>query len=148
MAQNNGDSSTESNNTDTEQRRKKRESLRVWRAANPTKGAEASRKWRANNPGVHTAQRKASDKRILDAAYMAYGDKCACCGEMNRIFLQLHHLDKGGKEHRNVRGEGGVHMARKLKAEGYPPIMAILCANCHQAVSRLGHCPHNPEKTW
>lgn len=81
---------------------------------------------------------------VYEECILAYGGKCSCCGEQERKFLQLDHIEGGGNEHRLTIGgnKGNVQATyRWLRREEFPPIMQVLCANCHQAKAR-GGCPH------
>ena len=73
----------------------------------------------------------------------AYGSKCECCGEAERMFLQLDHIDGGGtkerKEFRNVE-----YLMLDLKKRGWPKEKyRLLCANCNFGRwMNGGTCPH------
>jgi hypothetical protein len=73
----------------------------------------------------------------------AYGGICACCGETNPYFLQIDHINGGGRKHRRTLGSGGVWMYQWLKNQGYPQCgYRLLCANCNSAFGFWGFCPH------
>jgi hypothetical protein len=110
--------------------------------------AERLRAYRAKNPGIATEYQKAYNSRLINDLYTAYGDTCACCGEFERDFLEIHHIGGTGKDNREEIGTGLPNLARHLRDAGYPPIVTILCANCHRSVTRHGYCLHNPEKLW
>ena len=81
-------------------------------------------------------------RRRLDTVLTHYGGKCACCGETEREFLHIDHVDGGGKAHR--RALGGNRIEAWLLRHGLPEGFRVLCANCNLALGRLGFCPHNP----
>src|SRR5208337_3450121 len=74
----------------------------------------------------------------------AYGGKCVCCEETEVKFLTLDHANGDGKNHRAKLGVGaGVQFYAKLKKMSFPPCgLQVMCANCHQAKSKYGVCPH------
>jgi hypothetical protein len=70
-----------------------------------------------------------------------YGAKCICCGETEEKFLHLDHKDNDGKEHRiQIKGV----LSQWLVTNNFPTDyeIQILCANCHNAKSFYGSCPH------
>lgn len=71
-----------------------------------------------------------------------YGGKCECCGENNFLYLTLHHIGGGGKEHREEQGHSrGVY--RDLIEREFPDdIVRVLCYNCHFVIEKFGYCPH------
>ena len=73
----------------------------------------------------------------------AYGKKCNCCGERERIFLDLDHINNDGAEHRRELGNG-TQVMLALKAQGWPKDRyQLLCCNCNQGKARNGGiCPH------
>ena len=77
-------------------------------------------------------------QRFLDT----YGGKCSCCGESERAFLCIDHINGGGaKEQREM---GRKKMFQAAVAEG--PASGryrILCRNCNAAMAELGYCPHS-----
>lgn len=90
-------------------------------------------------------------KRIVikDAVFQKYGGYvCACCGEAERSFLTLDHIDNDGAEFRRklvgsqARG-GGYVTYRYLVSHGFPKGFQVLCANCnHGKRMNNGICPH------
>jgi hypothetical protein len=71
---------------------------------------------------------------------------CACCGEPDIRFLQLDHINGNGNKHRRSLGKGRTAAShvlyRKLVADDFPLGYQALCANCNQARSTYGVCPH------
>jgi hypothetical protein len=73
----------------------------------------------------------------------AYGGKCNCCGCVYHEYLILDHVDGGGKEHRKTEnGSRAIYLW--AKRNNYPPLLQLLCANCHLAKHRHLSCPHAP----
>lgn len=71
-------------------------------------------------------------------ALLAYGGKCACCGERREFFLTLDHVNNDGKEHREEIGTS--QMWWWLEKNRYPDGFQVLCANCHLAKTKNGAC--------
>jgi hypothetical protein len=78
------------------------------------------------------------------SAIIAYGGKCACCGESNIEFLAIDHVEGNGNIKRRNGEPGGWHLARKLRMSGYPQgEYRILCHNCNSSLGYFGYCPHH-----
>ena len=73
----------------------------------------------------------------------AYGANCACCGESERIFLDLDHINNDGARHRREMGNQ-AQVLLALRAAGWPrDAFQVLCCNCNQGKARNGGiCPH------
>lgn len=77
----------------------------------------------------------------------AYGGKCACCGEAERRFLSVDHVNGDGAKRRREDGKGR-RLYRMLVAKQFPPEFQILCFNCN--LGRFlngGLCPHKEGST-
>lgn len=72
----------------------------------------------------------------------AYGGVCNCCGEDSVEFLQLHHRNNDGHVHRRAIGYNSEALYRWAERNGFPATLEVLCANCHNAESFYGGCPH------
>jgi len=59
-----------------------------------------------------------------------YGGKCNRCGFSDHRGLVLHEIHGGGGKWR--REHRGKTLAKWLKQQGWPDIIEILCATCHQ----------------
>lgn len=120
-----------------EYRKKNREKLRpvklAWkrrqRAADPTfKAREA-------------AQTRENYRRLRIRLFAGYGGACSCCGEREHDFLELDHVNGGGKRH--YASKAPVSIYREIIAAGFPPEYRVLCANCNRGRQRNGGiCPH------
>jgi hypothetical protein len=66
--------------------------------------------------------------------------QCRCCGEKERKFLGIDHIDGGGKQH--LKSIGSTNIYYWAKAHGYPPGFQVLCHNCNLAKGFYGECPH------
>ena len=87
---------------------------------------------------------RARRAKLKDEVFTAYGGYCCtCCGENNKEFLQIDHVNNDGGSHRREIGcVGGSGLYGWLKRNGFPPGFQVLCANCNYAKSMYGYCPH------
>lgn len=68
--------------------------------------------------------------------FAAYGGKCGWCGEDDRLVLELHHINHDSLPKGDRKGSN--KFLYKLKREGFPPYVMLVCANCHCKHHRLG----------
>lgn len=86
--------------------------------------------------------------RVRRAIFEAYGGyRCACCGELERKFLTLDHINNDGAADRikiaGKRSAAGWTTYRYLYKHGFPPGYQILCMNCNFGKRmNKGVCPH------
>jgi hypothetical protein len=155
-------------------RDKEREYLKNYRLKNPEKFKEMMKNYRDNNrekikewmrldylkhkekrkKKVSEYQKKNKDKiREWKKHYLrgrrlkiiaAYGGKCVCCGEHNKEFLAIDHVNGDGKQDRLKYKSHQLHSI--IIKENYPPRYRLLCHNCNSAIGFYGYCPHNGEK--
>lgn len=79
-------------------------------------------------------ERAAEDRaQTRDYLFEILGRECACCGEKERIFLDIDHVFNDGWKNRRP-----VAYTQVLKD---PERYQILCRNCNWA-KYLGVCPH------
>lgn len=84
----------------------------------------------------------ARNRALKAEVVAAYGGKCACCGEGQILFLQIDHINGGGKKDRDA-GLFSATWYRWLKNNGYPKDYQLLCANCNWGKHiNGGVCPH------
>ena len=77
---------------------------------------------------------------LRNLVLMAYGGPiCKCCGETEIDFLQIDHIDGGGKKHSKQINHD---LYRWLKKNNFPPGFQVLCCNCNFAKGAYGTCPH------
>lgn len=69
-----------------------------------------------------------------------YGQRCACCGVTEPVFLTVDHIGGGGSAHRKITKSIG--MWGWLIRNDFPPGFQILCWNCNAAKHFAGVCPH------
>jgi len=98
--------------------------------------------WEKGHQDAKYGSSRLSLAKAKDEAYRRYGDKCVCCGETDRGFFTIGHVnDDGGGRKR------GYNIYFKVRAEGYPDTYAIECYNCNLGKARNGGiCPHRANK--
>ena len=105
--------------------------------------AEKDRNYRQSEAGKVkiAARQRARRARVKTRVIGAYGGKCACCGEIERAFLVLDHVNGGGNIERKALG-GNRPLYDKLIRENFPSGYQVLCCNCNHARHFEGECPH------
>ena len=99
--------------------------------------------WVAKNRGKYNKTQHNWKEGLRDAVFGHYGKFCKCCGEDERKFLSIDHINGGGAAHRRSIGrKGGYPFYCWLKNQGFPVGFQILCFNCHIAKDAYGVCPH------
>lgn len=121
-----------------------------WAKANPGKIKAAQEKYRAANKDKCTARtvksNRTSRSKYREVAILHYGGtppKCNCCGEKERKFLTIDHINGGGRKHRKELKNtlGGVH--GWLVRNNFPEGFQVLCMNCNWGkYINNGTCPH------
>lgn len=103
------------------------------------------RRQRLEKPEQFRAMHKRVREKLKSLVFNAYGNKCACCGEAERLFLSLDHVNGGGRKH--YREAGGSHtIYRQVRDAGFPSTYQILCMNCNFAKGHHGFCPHKSQE--
>ena len=139
-------------------REKFNQRMRDWRAANREKDREHKREWRnrklANGTpdevaairAAESAKTKRNNDRCRDEVYAAYGGyRCACCGETERMFLSIDHIDNDGALERKSGKYtgGGSAFYSWLRKMSFPAGYQVLCMNCQIGKHKNGGvCPH------
>ena len=78
--------------------------------------------------------------------YKELGDKCACCGERDLMFLTVDHVNNdGGKLRKQKSAHARPHLMLKLHREN-PGSLQLLCMNCNHAKMRNDGELYRPEK--
>lgn len=83
--------------------------------------------------------RKGRYREVKNRAIQALGNQCACCNETKKEWLQIHHVQGGGKEHRT---KDSMSVYYDMIKNPDPGLYQVLCANCHNAIEYWGYCPH------
>ncbi len=98
-------------------------------------------KHKAQTNERQTRRRRGLRKEMIEA----YGGKCECpaCPETNPAFLNLHHKNGDGAEHRARFGGHAERVWLDIKKRGWPKDdYGLLCWNCNCATRYGGGCPH------
>ncbi|RLC98766.1 MAG: hypothetical protein DRI46_10745 [Chloroflexi bacterium] len=112
------------------------------------KDKQRARDYRRNNPeklkGIHRKSRAKCRERDKNAIYKHYGDKCSCCGETDRGFFTIDHVDSDGHiERKQGLYTSGSQFYRYIIQQDFPESYQILCYNCNLGRARnKGVCPH------
>lgn len=141
------------NNEQTNARRKRKLASEAgYRERYNQRAREAMRQLRSKDPKFKMRQVSSSAEwraKLKDEVFSAYGGyRCACCGETQRFFLQLDHINGNGcKERKELCGKNvGSNcyvIYGQLRKLGFPPGYQVLCANCNVGKHRNGGiCPH------
>lgn len=93
-------------------------------------------------------------RRLKDRVFSHYGYICACCGETEKGFLTIDHVNNDGAKHRDEltngkgrNGGGTVVLHLDIIRQGFPDTFRILCYNCNCGRARYGGiCPHERER--
>lgn len=141
-----------------------------WRVENAKRFAESKRLWKLNNREIVNEsekkyysknknrilkyrqhwreinrERDRENNRLLQEGYKrqvvnAYGRCCSCCGEDELTFLTIEHSKMDGMEHRKVKGNFYLSLARR----GFPQDegLTVNCMNCNWAKRNGRECPH------
>lgn len=130
---------------------KARANTRKWRLKNIERVREYSRKYAKINRAEKTANAKTARIRLRTQVIQAYGGKCACCGEVNEIFLAIDHINNDGAAERKrlygrQAGSSSTRFYRLLRRQQYPNGYQVLCWNCNWAKHR-GGCPHKTQSS-
>lgn len=81
-------------------------------------------------------------QKLRDTVFERYGGyTCVCCGETQKEFLQIDHVNNDGAAHRREIG-GSSRLYRWLKRNDFPPGFQVLCRICNGAKGHDGCCPH------
>lgn len=86
-------------------------------------------------------QTRAAYVRLRTRLFEMYGSVCQCCGETERAFMELDHVNGGGGKH--LTETSPVTVYRQILRAGYSAEYQLLCANCNRGRQRAGGiCPH------
>ncbi len=80
--------------------------------------------------------------QIKENFFEMYGDICNCCGESERLFLSLDHVQNDGHLHRTNYKDNRDEYLEAIRVYN-PSVYQTLCHNCNQGKHRNGGvCPH------
>lgn len=97
---------------------------------------------------LENAKNRDKRARVKDAVFAAYGGyKCACCGETEKAFLTLDHINNDGATNRRKiagkRHAAGYWTYDWVVKNGFPSGFQVLCMNCNFGKRmNKGECPH------
>lgn len=96
--------------------------------------------YRVENKEKLAAMKRAYASDAKTQGILAYGGRCACCGESNAHFLTVDHISGRGDEPYRLSGK---RLWQDLKRKGWPTDnYQLLCFNCNCAKGAYGQCPH------
>ncbi len=82
-------------------------------------------------------------RSIRDRVIKHYGGVCACCGESERTFLAIDHIEGNGNTHRKKLNKWGSSFDKWLIDQNFPDGFQILCHNCNMSKYLSGGtCAH------
>ena len=132
--------------------------VRDWREANREKSREHAREWRnrkiANGTPEEVAAIRAAESektkrnqdRCRNDVFTAYGGyKCNCCGETEKMFLSIDHVNNDGAAMRKAKlySGNGTGFYLWLRKNNFPNGFQVLCMNCQVGKHKNGGvCPH------
>lgn len=130
----------------------------TYRRKHPIKARQAvKRAWKKNHDYYLKANRKYGYRYRKDVIQKVMGHysrgtfACACCGESERDFLTIDHIEGKGIKHRTSlfgRPNSGGHMFyRWLIKNGFPSGYAVLCMNCNFSKGKHKVCIHQTRAT-
>jgi hypothetical protein len=97
----------------------------------------------ASDPAGFNEQNRQYRQSLKDAVYARLGGyRCVCCGETEKHFLTIDHVNGGGKQEKKSLGGHGKFYASLLRR---PDLSAyrVLCINCNRGrYLNGGECPH------
>lgn len=111
--------------------------------------------YRDNPDGLSKSAKSSRDsnRRLREQAVDAYGGVCVCCGEYRFEFLTFDHINNDGNIDRlgafgTNKGASSSAVIRRLREEGWPDYIQLLCWNCNCAKAYHGICPHELERRY
>ena len=102
-------------------------------AETPTAGYTTCQTCREQN----AIARDNSTNMLRAQVLLAYGRKCAHCGDRRLECLEIDHVGGWGNEHKDLRGRRltGYGLWVWIRDNGFPKSIRLLCGSCHSALS-------------
>jgi hypothetical protein len=128
---------------------------RIYYRANRERLVRSTKRWQARNRSQYLRKRReyefAKIKRIVPLVIGHYSGgtfTCACCGQSERDFLTIDHVDGGANKISRELAipRGGSELYRWLARNNFPSGFAVLCANCNSSKGKHGMCVHKQVK--
>ena len=111
------------------------------RKANRQKYNEAQQRYEKRKRGsdIYKLRIKRYRTKLREDVLKGYGNKCACCGESEPLFLEIDHVNNDGfKDSRRI-----IQIYSWIRRNNYPASFQILCCNCNRGKYKNGGvCPH------
>lgn len=103
---------------------------------------EYQRQYREENREEINGKLKEYRSVIKKQVYVAYGNKCACCGETEEKFLGIDHVNNDGAAHRK-KVKNPTKRMKMIIEDNFPSDFQLLCHNCNLGrYLNNGICPH------
>jgi len=128
---------------------------RIYYRANREKCIELTRRSQERNRDHYLRTRREYEaKKIARVIPLVLGHysggnfACACCGQKERDFLTIDHVNGQGYRMTRELGipRGGSELYRWLVRNHFPSGFAVLCANCNSSKGKHGVCAHKQVK--
>lgn len=120
-------------------RREERRKYRAKHKGKPRGDVKAQRsRYKKRHPDKNRASQNRSNARIRYEVIGHYSQgtyKCASCGDRHMEFLEIDHINGGGKQHK--RSIPGNDTYRWLRKNNYPSGYQVLCSNCNMKKVKL-----------
>lgn len=129
----------------------KAKSGKMYKSHTCKKCAVARTLWRQNNiPEVKERanhRKREHHQRLKYEVFDMYGGVCACCGEEDKRFLTIDHINGSGRKDREkikkTMSSSGSYYYRWLRDQGVQSHLQVLCYNCNCGRNANGGiCPH------
>lgn len=121
---------------------------RAWRLCNMDRVRAYERSYKTRHLEKKRLAGRDNYGRLRQEMLIAYGTRCACCGETEPMFLTLDHIFNDGAEERGRLGNRrsvSTKFYRMIRDSGWPKDRyQLLCYNCNCAKAH-GGCPHKSE---
>ena len=90
---------------------------------------------------------KEDRRQLRDRVLRMYGGKCACCGENERAFLAIDHINGGGTKHIRSFSNCDAYYKWLIELGHRRKGFRVLCHNCNFAEHFCEKgCPHRAAK--
>lgn len=117
---------------------------RNWRKNNLEKCKINQKRYHLKSRDIRLKKMREYVQSLKQKVYDIYGNKCKCCGETNKEFFAVDHIEGGGSIERRKLGSRGIFLSA-LKPDFQKGKYQLLCHNCNMSMGFYGYCPHKPE---
>lgn len=116
------------------------------------KRLEYNRAYRRQNSARLDMAQQEKRHKVREEMVLAYGGRCACCGEDGARFLTIDHIYRDGAKHMRQLVHGHRSPAAvlyDLKRRGWPQDRyRLLCMSCNWTTRFGESCPHEEQYNW